>query len=183
MVQQALDVVLTDVTGNSVMIVVKHPALQTGTLLVEVLHLVQCIAPAEIMADRYIPPMVLRSVITPELMDISGALEFSEYENKLDIPADTLHKVLDSQLDGLKKMLDAAQEQARNKLPSLIGSARSEMFDDLNFEIERLEQLMKVNENVRPEELEFLKLRMELLANAIEGADMRMEAVRVIVAA
>ncbi len=183
MVQQALDVVLTDVTGNSAMIVVKHPALQTGTLLVEVLHLVQCIAPAEIMADRYIPPMVLRSVITPELMDISGALEFSEYENKLDIPADTLHKVLDSQLDGLKKMLDAAQEQARNKLPSLIGSARSEMFDDLNFEIERLEQLMKVNENVRPEELEFLKLRMELLANAIEGADMRMEAVRVIVAA
>jgi hypothetical protein len=53
----------------------------------------------------------------------------------------------------------------------------------MNFEIERLEQLMKVNENVRPEELEFLKLRKELLMEAIGGADMRMDAVRVIVAA
>ena len=183
MVQQALDVVLTDITGNSTMIAIKHPSLQTGTLLVEVLHLVQCVAPAEIMADRYIPPMVVRSVITPELNDISETLEFNEHENKLDIPADTLHKILESQLDGLKKMLDAAQTLARDKLTALINSARSGMLADMNFEIERLEQLMKVNENVRPEELEFLKLRKELLMEAIGGADMRMDAVRVIVAA
>ena len=42
---------------------------------------------------------------------------------------------------------------------------------------------MKVNENVRPEELDYLKLRKELLNDSIQGAGMRMDAVRVLVCA
>jgi len=55
------------------------------------------------------------------------------------------------------------------------------MNTNLDLEIERLEQLMKVNESVRPEELEFLNLRKELLTTAIQSASMRLDAVRLII--
>ncbi len=183
MVQQALDVVLADITGNSAMVAVKHSALKTGMLLVEVLHVVHCVAPAEIMADRYLPPLVVRSLITPEMDDISELFEFDEFEDMLDIPPATLHKILDSQFSGLKEMLAEAQTLAMKKLATLVDSAMNKMIRSMNMEIDRLKQLMKVNNSVRPEEMEFLNLRKDLLTKAIDGADMRMEAIRVIVAA
>ena len=183
MVQQALDVVLSDITGNTAMIVVKHPALKAGTLLVEVLHLVHCIAPVEIMADRYLPPLVVRALITPDMDDISGSFEFNEFEDLQNIPAATLHKILDSQISDIKEMLAQAQALAIKRLAVLVDSAMSKMTRSMNLEIDRLTQLMKVNNNVRQEELEFLNLRKERLVQAIDGAHMKMEAIRVIVAA
>jgi ATP-dependent helicase HepA len=183
MVQQALDVVLTDITGNSAMIAIKHAALTPGTLLVEVLHVVHCIAPAEIMADRYLPPLVIRSLITPELDDISDSLEFNEFENNLSIPAATLHSILDSQASGLREMLAQAQTLAGERLKKLVRSAMLRMTTGMDMEINRLKQLRKVNDSVRPEELEFLNLRKDRLAGAIEDTQMRMDAIRVIVAA
>lgn len=181
MVQQALDVVLTDITGNSTMIAIKNPAIKAGTLLLEVLHVVSCVAPAEIMADRYLPPTITRSMISPGLKDISGSIPFNEFADSLDIPPATFGKILDSELERIKQMLDIADVRAREKLAVLIKTASQEMNTNLDLEIERLEQLMKVNESVRPEELEFLNLRKELLTTAIQSASMRLDAVRLII--
>ena len=182
LVQQALDVVLSDITGNTAMIAIKHPALKAGTLLVEVLHLVQCVAPAETMVDRYLPPLVVRALITSDREDISESFEFNEFDGLLNTPAATLHKVLDAQISDIKEMLAQAQALAIKRLPLLVDSAMSKMSRSMNLEIDRLTQLMKVNNNVRPEELEFLNDRKERLTLAIDGAQMRMEAIRVIVA-
>jgi len=183
MVQQALDSIMADVTGNSAMIVIKHPSQKTGTILLEVLHVVTCIAPAEIMSDRFMPPLVVRSVITPDLGDISETFEFSGFSDHLDVPTETLQKILGSQAAGLRSMLAVAQKNVAGKLTRLIESGLAHMSNTMDLEIERLEQLMKVNENVRPEELDYLKLRKELLNDAIQGARMRMDAVRVLVCA
>lgn len=183
MVQQALDTLLADVTGNSAMIVINHPEHKTGTILLEVLHVVTCIAPAEIMCDRFMPPLVVRSLITPEFNDISSTFKFSEFDDHLDVPEETLHKILNSQAGGLRSMLSVARGNAANELTSLIESGLSQMSSSMDLEIERLEQLMKVNSNVRPEELEYLKRRKGLLSDAIRGAGMTMDAVRVLVCA
>ena len=80
-------------------------------------------------------------------------------------------------------MLAVAQKNVADRLTRLIESGLVHMSSTMDLEIERLEQLMKVNENVRPEELDYLKLRKELLNDAIQGAGMRMDAVRVLVCA
>jgi ATP-dependent helicase HepA len=147
------------------------------------LHVVTCIAPAEIMADRFMPPLVVRSMITPDLKDISESSKFDGFSDHLDVHVDTLQKILGSQAGGLRVMLEVAQKSAALRLTSLIESGLVHMSNSMDLEIERLEQLMKVNENVRPEELDYLKLRKELLTDAIQGAGMRMDAVRVLVCA
>ncbi len=182
-VQQALDLVATDVTGNSVMVAVKHPALKSGTLLLEVLHVVSCLAPAEIMVDRYLPPWVVRTVISPEFIDLSDSFPYEPFEDPLEVPSATLQQILVSQEKGLRGMLARATEYAIAKLPEIKNNAMQKMNLRLNAEIVRLKELRKVNLNVRTEELEFMILRKQLLAEAVEQAEMRLDAVRVIVAA
>ncbi|MFP6808091.1 MAG: RNA polymerase-associated protein RapA [Pseudomonadales bacterium] len=183
MVQQAMDVVLSDVTGNSAMIVIKNPDLKAGTLLLEVLHVVHCVAPSEFMVDRFMPPLVFRSMITPDFKDIADSRPFEDFPGHLKIHSDALHKILDSQSVGLNNMLERAQKNVADELISLIDRGRNTMHTELDLEIERLEQLMKVNSNVRLEEIDFLKHRRELLSEAINNTSMRMDAIRVIVCA
>jgi ATP-dependent helicase HepA len=135
------------------------------------------------MSDRFMPPLVVRSMITPDMDDISETFEFSGFNDHLDVPAETLQKILGSQAGGLRSMLAVAQKNVADTLTRLIESGLVQMSNTMDLEIERLEQLMKVNENVRLEELDYLKLRKELLTDAIQGAGMRMDAVRVLVCA
>lgn len=184
MVQQAIDVITTNVTGNSTMIAVKHPHLPAGTLLLEVLHVIDCVAPAELMADRFLPPRVLRSVITPSLENVAHLFPWQDFaEEQVDIPPSAFHRIIDSQLQGLKQMLETARTNAETKLEELRGGARDRMTRTLNGEIARLESLREVNPLVRPEELEYLQVTRDGLRVAIDQADVRLDAIRVVVAA
>lgn len=183
MVQQALDLVTTNVTGNSTMIAIKHPHLPAGTLLLEVLHVIDCVAPAELMADRFLPPKVLRSVITPNLEDVAHLFPWQDFSaERVDIPPSTFHQIIDTQLQGLKRMLEKARENATTKLAASRGNARDRMARTVNDEIARLEALRAVNPLVRPEELEYLQVTRDGLRAAIDQADVRLDALRVIVA-
>ena len=183
-VQQAMDSAITDVIGNSTMIAVKHPMLKAGTLIVEVLHIIDCIAPKMLMADRYLPPKIIRSVITPNLEDKADIFEHQKLSHeKIKVPTDTLVKILDSQLEGIKQMIDKAKAVASIELEQEKNLAEPLMLKALDSEISRLESLKSVNASIRPEEIEHLRKNKAALSKAISHASIRMDAIRVIVAA
>ncbi|MCB1647823.1 MAG: hypothetical protein KDI36_20355, partial [Pseudomonadales bacterium] len=184
LVQQALDRVTAEPLGNSTMIVIRHPGLKTGTVLMETLYVAECLAPRALMADRYLPPTVLRQVIAPNLLNLAPQLPFDDFESlRLDIGADALHKILDSQLIGLKKMLEKAGTLATAELGTLVQSARERADRQLQHEAQRLRSLARTNEAVRPEEIAYLETTREQLLAAIDSSDIRLDAVRVIVCA
>ena len=183
-VQQALDIAVTDVTGNSAMIVVKHPQLPANTLLLEALHVVDCVAPAELNVDRFLPPLVLRSLISPNLLDVADQLAYTDFAQQL-LQVDTavLHKLLDSQMEGIRKMLDAARSTATHQLEALKQSAHDSAKVAFDQEIARLRALRAVNRAIRPEEIDHLTATRDASLEAIASAVVRLDAVRVIVAA
>jgi ATP-dependent helicase HepA len=183
-VQQAMDAAITDVIGNSTMIAVKHPMLKAGTLIVEVLHIIDCVAPKMLMADRYLPPKIIRSVITPNLEDKADIFEHQKLSHeKIKVPADTLVKILDSQLEGIKQMIEKAKAVASIALAQEKNLAEPLMLKALDSEISRLESLKSVNASIRPEEIDHLRKNKAALSKAINHASIRMDAIRVIVAA
>jgi ATP-dependent helicase HepA len=182
-VQQALDIAVTDVTGNSAMIAVRHPQIPSGTLLVEVLHVVDCVAPSHLSVDRYLPPRVLRSVVSPSLADIAPHLPYTDFaEYLLDVRTDALHALLESQMAAIRKMLDAARQSALAKLEELRDEAIRKASNAYDGEIERLTALREINATIRPDEIEYLAVTRTLSLDAIENADIRLDAIRVIVA-
>jgi len=183
LVQQALDLVASDVTGNATVVVVKLGGVQAGTMLLETLHQIECIAPAELNAAQYLPPTIVRSLITPDLKDVSAQVAFSTWDDRLDIPKDTIAKIVAQQEDGIKKMVTAADEKAGERFQPMQQQAMADMQEQLGREIDRMRALASINPNIRPEEIDFVEARRTRLKSAINNAQVRLEAVRVIIAA
>jgi ATP-dependent helicase HepA len=183
LVEQALDLVASDVTGNSAVVVVKLKGIKTGTMLVETLHQIECVVPLALNANQYLPPALVRSLITPERQDASAQIPFSNWDDNLEVPADTIGKIVIQQEAGIKKLLAAANDIAQVKFAPIKTEALNSMSSHLGNEVNRLKALALVNPNVRPEEVEFLEERLRLLTAAIESSQIRLEAVRLIIAA
>ena len=166
------------------MIVVKHPQLPANTLLLEALHVVDCIAAAELNVDRFLPPLVLRSLISPNLSDVSDQLAYTDFTQQLlQVETTVLHKLLDSQMEGIRKMLDAARSTATAQLEELRQAAHNVARLAFDQEITRLSALRAVNLAIRPEEIDHLTATRDASLEAIASAVVRLDAVRVIVAA
>lgn len=184
LVQQAIDLVSSDIHGNSTMIAVKHPDLPAGTLLVETLYIADCVAPAGLMVDRYLPPRVLRLLMQPGLTDISEQMPWDDFEAiKLDVPKAALGGIVESQRGGIKTMLAAARELASHQLTDLRAQAADQAAKALDLEIDRLAALQRLNDMVRPTEVAHLRETRALLLKVIARADVRLDGIRIIVAA
>ena len=80
-------------------------------------------------------------------------------------------------------MLAAAKRQARTQCQALRETARDQAQIMLTAEINRLSALQDLNKNVRPEEINHLLETRSLTLEAIDQADIRLDSIRVIVAA
>ncbi len=183
LVEQALDLVASDVTGNSAVVVVKLEGIKTGTMLVETLHQIECVAPLALNANQYLSPALVRSLITPERQDASAQIPFSDWDDNLKVPTETIGKIVIQQEAGIKKLLAAANDIAQVKFEPIKTDALNSMSSHLGNEVNRLKALAQVNPNVRPEEVEFLEERLRLLTSAIKSSQIRLEAIRLIIAA
>ncbi len=182
LVRQAIDLVLSDVTGNSSAIAIRHPELKPGTLLLETLHVVDCVAPTRLEIERYMPPAILRCLITPTLNNVAEKVPFQSFtDRQIKVPLGTLQKIVEGQKPGIKSMLDAAEAQSASFLAGEKDSAGERIRQGLDAEIERLQALSMINPAIRPEEIEHLRSIRGLIHEVTANAAMRLEAVRVIV--
>lgn len=182
MVEQALDLVASDITGNSAVIVVKIPGIKAGTMLLESLHLIECIAPGYLGAQRYLPPQVVRSLITPQLQDLADKVPFSTWENTIDVRRESLIKIVSQQEGGIRQLIGHAEIVAREKFEPIRTGAMKRMTTQLDTEIQRLRAMAQVNPNIRADEIDFLIDSRALLEQAISQSHIRLDAVRLIIA-
>ena len=183
LVEQAMDAALADVTGNCTAIAVKLKGVKPGNLLLETLHLVECPSPPGLNAGKFLPPQVLRSLITPTKLDLADKVPFKDYSQHLSIAKEALGQAIASQEETIRAMLTAAADSAGQRMPPLQQAALKAMNHALTQETTRLEQLAKVNPNIRQEELDHLHQARASLAAAIEASSCRLDAVRLIVTA
>ena len=173
----ALDLLLSGEGGNSAFGVWKGSG--TEAILLEVLCVAECAAPAALHMDRFLPPLPVRVVVDHALADQSADVRLASAKlEKADI-----FRLLDRgpmRQKLLPAMLAAAQSLAAKKLPAIIQKATQEMAAHLDAEIGRLETLRSINDHVRPEEIELLRTQKAQLADAISGARMRLDSLRLI---
>jgi len=123
-------------------------------LTLEAVYVLECVAPPHLHADRFLPPTPIR------------------------VAAD--HAADDLSQEDLSTMLEEATHLANAKVPPIVTAARKEMNIQLTHEIERLKRLRKVNRSVRKEEIEMLAAHQHALEHHLNGARLRLDAVRVL---
>ncbi len=176
-VRSALDLLLGSEAGNSAFGVWRGGGAEA--ILLEVISVVECIAPASLHVDRFLPATPVRVAVDHALADLSedAALQGATLE-KGDV-----FRLLDKGVVKRKfipSMLEKANTVAEEKLAAIVMSASGLMSRQLDREIERLEVLREINDHVRPEEITATRAQKEALRTAITGARLRVDAVRLI---
>ena len=182
-VRSALDYVLSGDHGNTALATVKMKPLKEGTLLLEALYTVDCIAPAELRLGRYLPATNIRVLVNLDGKDLSKVLT-ADILNPLAervkmVQAQALVKQASELID---QLMETADKKAQQQLPELIDDALATMHERQHKEQLRLQALSEVNPNIKASEVQAIKLETEHLAAAISHADIKLDAVRVILA-
>jgi ATP-dependent helicase HepA len=177
LLRSTFDLLLGSESGNASFAVWK--AAGTEAIFLEVIAVVECVAPAALHAERFLPATPLRVAVdhaAKEVTDdsalVSAVFEKGDVFRLLDRGA--VKKKL------LPAMLAKAQSIAAEKMEALVTAARESMTARLQDEIDRLQDLSEINDHVRPAEIEAARQQLAALAEALGSARLRVDALRLI---
>jgi ATP-dependent helicase HepA len=177
LVRGALDLLLGAESGNAAFGVWKTPGAES--ILLEVHAVVECVAPAALHADRFLPATPLRIVVDHALADHTDDAELAAAH----LEKGDIFRLLDR--GAVKKkllpaMLEKAKTMAAERMSAVVDAAASAMEVQLRDEIERLEDLREINDHIRPDEIAALRQQKADLHNVLTAARLRLDALRVI---
>ncbi|WDE04891.1 RNA polymerase-associated protein RapA [Thalassomonas viridans] len=182
MVRGVLDLVLADETGNASIGLLQNPALPVGTFFLECLFTVEATAPAQLQLGRYLPTTPIRVLVDKNGNDLADKVSEEVLDKQLSPVkkqmALQLIKALKSQFSPL---VEKAESHAHTRVAGIQEKAMEVMHKTLDEELERLTALAAINPSVRQEELDFIKLQLAELTTYINKAQLKFEAVRMIV--
>ena len=183
LVEQAIDKVLSETTGNSSVVVVKNPDMPVGTLLLEIIHSIECLAPGYLELNPFMATNIVRTLISPNLQELSDQLPFDDYPQAIDLPSETIFEIIDSQKKPLEQMLQSGQQIADKRLLTVIETGLTEYTTSRQEELDRLSALAELNPAVRQEEIKALEDELQQGRDYIRKSKARLEALRVIIIA
>ena len=183
MVTHAMERILNHESGNAVVVTMKHKKIQPGTLLLETLFVLEASGQNVRQSNRYLPPAVIRILLDEQGNSDYPHLDHDSVNQHLQPVATGIAKqVIQLKEDAIRELLTVSEQQANTQAPQLIAAAETRIRQTFTPEIERLKALQQVNPNVRDEEIQYFEQQLQQLTAALQSSNLRLDAVRVIVA-
>jgi ATP-dependent helicase HepA len=179
MVTGALDLLLGTPDGSTAC--VAWATAPRRDLWLEMVHVVECVAPPKLHADRFLPATPIRVIVDVKGSDITArAIAALNGAQLRDSP---VHAWLDKPAVRaiLPKLTAAARRHSETKSEPVIAEAVAALDRQLGHELERLRALAAINPAVRPTEVAALEVQRTQLKESVEAARLRLDSVRLIV--
>lgn len=178
MVTGAMDLILGSEYGNSSFALL--PDRYGTSVLLEVLFVVEPITASYLHADRFLPPTPIRVVIDEALENVTAVYPMSFLTRKLRQGHPSLLEDAEELPSHIPVMLRTATAEAQVEAERIRQRSLQAMNAQLEHEIERLDVLQSINGHVWPEERKKVSTRKKELYQALQGAQVRLDAVRLI---
>jgi ATP-dependent helicase HepA len=183
MVVAAMDQILSSETGNAAVSVIQHPALEGGQFLLEILFIIECSAPAVLQISRYLPPTPIRILIDQYQQNRSQEISHQSLIDTGDqFDKQQIAQFLNTQRDVINAMIRLAERDARESMRTMVANSRQMLLQNYQSEINRLERLQQFNPSIKPEEIEQLKELALLSDKNIRQAQLKLDALRFLMA-
>ena len=151
------------------------------TLLLEVIFVLECLAPKKLHADRFLPPTPVRVVINHQGKPVLGEDgRFAKIPKNINDGPSHVIAEINQIKDLIKPMTKASEKLAYDQTKKMKSIASQNMKQSLSSEISRLETLMKINKNIREDEIISLKNDLSDLEQCLEKARTRIDSIRLI---
>ncbi|MDM7861687.1 RNA polymerase-associated protein RapA [Alteromonas sp. ASW11-36] len=176
LVHNAMDMVLTDVLGKSSVAFIKSRDLPTGAYYLQASFVLAAQAPKALQLTRYLPPTPISIAI-----DAKGQICELAPEPLFNVNRAVANKLLTALKPAIMQNLENAEKHAHQVANNIQRDAIQSMHSVLGEEAHRLMALAKHNPSIRQEEIDFIRTQMNQLDSAMQGAQLQLDALRLLV--
>ncbi len=181
LVQDAIDLLIDSPKGTTAFgtVIADEP-----NLLLEVIFVLETVADSRWHVDQFLAPTPVRTVVDVRQNDLTddrpAAALAAEFEDS------DIHRFLEQprfNAAALKRMIEAAEELAAARSETLKRDAEASAAAALGADLQRLVDLRKLNDHVRPEEIALAQAQLDATSQAIRQARLRLDSIRLILEA
>ena len=180
MVSGAMEMMLEGSYGSSSLCTMKLLPLKAGSILVEAVFRVHCIADRKLQLQRYLPEACIRKVMGTDGADLTEVItekHFAALGKR--VGKNIAFNLVKHARDEISSLSTKLEQQIAKIEQKLFSEAREEVELQHKREKDRLIQLAKINPNIRKEEIDAMDLHLKELVAAIDTATLKMDAIRV----
>lgn len=181
-IRNGLDLVLSGDTGSCAVSVLKNKALPVGTLLTELIYVVEAQAPKNLQLTRFLPPTPVRLLMDVKGNNLASQVEFESFNRQLNaVNRHTGSKFVNAVQNEVHQVLRLSEDVVAGQARELITAAKAMADQHLTLEHDRLLALKSVNPNIRDDELDAIEEERQQILSHLDDANWRLDAIRLIV--
>ena len=183
-VVNAIDRVVSSEFGNASVSTMKcKQAKPAGILYLESLYVLDTYSDNVQQSNRYLPPTIIRI-----FLDEHGNSEHPDFNHEAvnqylsPVSSEIAKQVVELKKATIKELVSTSERLAQAQVPAIIKKAQQQINQHFTQEINRLKALHKINPNIRKDEVRFFEQQLESLSKRLESSNLRLDAIRIIVA-
>jgi len=182
MVTAVIDMIAGNELGNTAVSLIKHRAIKSGSMLLECLFTIDYAAPKFFKMGQYFPKRQIHSVIDNTTKDLSPLFNNQDiYLSHEPVSKAAANQLIISMSALINTLLEQSNTLAVTQLTDILNTSHTNVNTKMDFEIDRLTTLKKVNPNIREDEVEHLKTTKSKMHDYIDNASLRLDATRIII--
>ncbi|AKJ41354.1 RNA polymerase-associated protein RapA [Pragia fontium] len=181
-VRNGLDLILSGDTGSCNVSLLKNKALPVGTMLMELIYVVEAQAPKNLQLTRFLPPTPIRLLLDRKGTNLAAQVEFESFNRQLNaLNRHTGSKLVNAVQKDIHEVLQMSEAEIAKQAQTIIDAAKQEADDTLTLELNRLNALKAINPTIRDDEVEAIEDNRQQILACLQQASWRLDALRMIV--
>ena len=182
MIRQGIDLIAYGDIGKAAMALLVNKQLPAGTLLVELIYMIESQSPKGLQLNRFLPPTPVRLLLDSKGNDLAGQVNFNTLQNKLKpLGKDIANKMVKMARPNIEQLIKLGDHKITEIAQAKIQEASKVADQTLSNELNRLIALKAVNKNIRQAEIDVLEQQRLVSLEELSKASWRLDSLRVIV--
>lgn len=182
MLCNGIDLVLSSDIGKTAACMLVNKNLPAGTLLLELIYVVESQSPKGLQLNRFLPPTPVRLLLDVKGNNLANKVLFNVLEKQLKPMGKALaNQIVKKVRSNIETLLKVADTQIAEQANNVIAQAKLQASQTLGAELARLNALKGVNKNIRQDEIDVLEQIAEQSQVELDKATWRLDSLRLIV--
>ena len=182
MMVEAMDMVHSTELGNAAIGTIKLKGIAPGTMLLECLYTINCVAPKSLQVERFLPLSPMRLLVDARGKNLAALLPHERLNTLVErIGKTTALAIIKQVRQEVESKMIMATTMAEAQLADILSEAEKNMLAVLGEELQRMQALRSINPSIREDEIDHLKFRMQECAIHIQHANLQLQALRLII--
>lgn len=182
MIRQGIDLIASSDIGKASMALLVNKQLPAGTLLVELIYVIESQSPKGLQLNRFLPPTPVRLLLDSKGNNLAEQVNFNTLQNKLKpLSKDIANKMVKMARPNIEQLIKIGDQKMTEIAQAKIQEASRLADQTLSAELNRLIALKAVNKNIRQAEINVLEKQRVLSLEELSKAGWRLDSLRVII--